>query len=79
MIFASNNNHTLIIIFPMKIKYIPPIMEIILIQLDNSIAAGSATATFIGPIDQNSPDVESWSITPNNSNDDPAPTSIENW
>ncbi|MEI5985405.1 MULTISPECIES: hypothetical protein [Sphingobacterium] len=61
----------------MKKKYSSPDLQYYEIAIENSIATGSARATFIGPNNEASPDVDPWNFNPDSQQDNP--THTEDW
>lgn len=61
----------------MKKKYQSPEVQLHKIVIENSIATGSAKATFTGPNKEDTPEVNPWTINPNFETDNP--NVIENW
>ena len=60
-------------------KYIRPSIEILYYEIEDSITAGSAKATFIGSSTSDSPLVDAWNSTPNDAYDTPFQNNYENW
>lgn len=61
----------------MKKQYKSPKIELVIIELEEGIATGSATATFTDKNGGTSPQVDPWTAEDLNSN--PFPRHIENW
>lgn len=63
----------------MNNAYFSPELDVVYVNTEESIATGSATATFIGSSSTDYLDVDSWNGTANDGTDSPFVTHTENW
>ncbi|WP_407481774.1 hypothetical protein [Elizabethkingia meningoseptica] len=58
---TTNNNNEEIINPHERKEYLPPVMEVIFVEMENGLAAASgANITIISTTDPNGPDVDNW-------------------